>query len=74
MPDVDKELERDFLPMTVIMDSVRDAAAFGTLMRTAVAVGCQQVIAVKGEKGNHSYRSRSGLKLEFSDREKFSRF
>ena len=49
MPSENKRFSRDCLPVTVIFDQIRDPGNFGTLLRTAAAIGCKQVIAVKGE-------------------------
>ncbi|KAK6189900.1 hypothetical protein SNE40_001870 [Patella caerulea] len=41
-------LPDESLPVTLICDRVRDPGNMGTLIRTAAAVGCQAVMAVKG--------------------------
>ena len=49
MPPVDMIPIKDCLPVTLIFDQIRDPGNFGTLLRTAAAVGCEKVIAVKGK-------------------------
>ena len=48
MPPEDMMPIKDCLPVTLIFDQIRDPGNFGTLLRTAAAVGCEKVIAVKG--------------------------
>ncbi|XP_012946066.1 rRNA methyltransferase 3, mitochondrial [Aplysia californica] len=36
------------LPITVVMDGLKDPGNAGTIIRTAAAVGCERVIAVRG--------------------------
>ena len=49
MPPEDMKPVRDSLPVTLILDQIRDPGNIGTLLRTAAAVGCEKVIAVKGK-------------------------
>ncbi|XP_053375249.1 rRNA methyltransferase 3, mitochondrial-like isoform X1 [Mercenaria mercenaria] len=50
MPPVNEALRpaANPIPLTVICDSVRDGGNLGTLIRTAAAVGCHRIIAMKG--------------------------
>lgn len=48
MPPEDMLPVKDCLPITLVFDQIRDPGNFGTLLRTAAAVGCEKVLAVKG--------------------------
>ena len=48
MPPENMKPIKDCLPVTIIFDQIRDPGNFGTLLRTAAAVGCKKVMAVKG--------------------------
>ena len=42
--------ERDHtLPITVILDGLKDPGNAGTIIRTAAAIGCDKVIATRGK-------------------------
>ena len=40
------------LPITLICDNIRDPGNMGTIIRTASAVGCSKVLAMKGKIEN----------------------
>jgi len=41
--------ERKTIPLTLVLDNIRDPGNMGTLIRTAAAVGCQSVTTIKGK-------------------------
>lgn len=48
MPDYEEVLSTASIPLTVVFNNVREPRELGTLLHSASAVGCQQIITLKG--------------------------
>lgn len=47
-----QEFRNDRIPMTVVIDGVREPSNMGTIIRTLGAAGCDRILITKGKKAN----------------------